>query len=351
MQAQQRRPVIAVLIGWEIGLPMLTACALSAAGLGADFYYFYPAGVDEQRQRIRGFKLRYGVWEAGEFPYPDVVYDRMRRREVQGFTEVYRKLEGVLFTHTLRGRWGRKSVIYNLLREDAHLKQHLIPFQTLRDAQAGLEFIYRHGAVVIKSDKGASGRNILIVQVTDNTIEVLDQHYVHRLNEAQLLELLTTLIPQKYCLQRMIHSETENGLPFHIRVHLTKDGHGKWTVGFCAPSISLDPHRKITNSEHTFRATPTWELFLKQHVHEQPGGKTDRYIRQYAIRLAQFMDERLQGSFHEIGLDIGLDEQGQIWMFEAGLGLPFTSFYYVEMALPALAYSLYMLEQAEASER
>ncbi len=346
MHIQARRPIIALLIGWEIEPDMLIACALSAASLHADFYYFYPSGVDETRRMIRGFRFEYAVWVEDEFPYPDIVYDRMRRREVDGFNEVYRKLERVLFTHTLKGRLGSKSVIYNWMRQDDQLKRHLIPFQTLRNETDGLAFIYKHQAVVLKADKGASGQGILIVQVKEDYFEVLDQQYTHRMNEAEVLELLKMLIPKHYCLQRMIESVTSHGFPFHIRVHVTKDGSGQWVVGFCAPAISLDPNVKVTNSEHSFRVTPTWKVFLKQHLNEQPGSEIDLHIQRYAIQLAQFLEEKVDGSFHEMGLDIGLDAEGRIWMFEAGIGIPTAVFHMVEIALPAMAYSLYMLDQA-----
>ncbi len=347
MQVQQRRPVVGLLVGWEIEPAMLQACALSAASLHADFYYFFPSGVDEERQRIQGRRFHHGQWEKGEFPYPDVVYDRMRRREVSGFTEVYRKLEKVPFTHTLRGRWGRKSVIYNMLRKDEALKRYLIPFQTLREAEAGLAFIQQYQSVILKSDKGASGEGIFVVQVKEHWIEVSDQEYTHQLNEAQMLEMLQMLVPQRYCVQQLIQSVTAQGFPFHIRVHVTKNGEGEWTVGFCLPSLSLHPAIKVTNSKHTFRVSPTWELFLEQHLNEKPGGATDRHIQRYAIQLAQFMDQELQGGFHEIGLDIGLNEQGGIRLFEAGLGLPSALFHFVEMAFPAMAYSLHIAAKAE----
>ncbi|MFD1887133.1 YheC/YheD family protein [Paenibacillus wenxiniae] len=350
MQVQQRRPVVALLVGWDIEPAMLQACALSAASLHADFYYFFPSGVDEERQRIQGMHLNDGQWEKGEFAYPDVVYDRMRRREVSGFTEVYRKLEHVPFTHTLRGRWGRKSIIYNMLRKDETLRRYLIPFQTLRDADAALAFIHEYQSVILKSDRGASGEGMFVVQVKEGWIEVSDQEYVHRLNDAQMRDMLQMLVPQRYCVQQLIPSVTAQGFPFHIRVHVTKNGQGEWIVGFCSPSLSLHPSIKVTNSEHAFRVSPTWEKFLAQHLNEKLGGATDRHIQRYAIQLAQFMDGELQGGFHEIGLDIGLTEQGSIRLFEAGLGLPSALFHFVEMALPAIAYSLHVAARAEQQQ-
>lgn len=347
MHEQQRRPIIGLLIGWEIEPAMLKACALAAASLNADFYYFFPVGVDEQRRRITGFQFIEGQWEKGEFPYPDVVYDRMRRREVKGFIEVYRKLENVPFTHTLRGRWGRKTVIYNMLRKDEALRKYLIPFQTLRDADAGLAFIFKYRSVILKADKGASGRGTFVIHVKDDWIEVSDQEYTHRMNEAQLLELLQMLLPQRYCLQQLVESVTAEGFPFNIRVHVTKNGKGEWTVAFCAPSLSLHPSIRVTNSEHAFRVAPTWELFLARQLQEKPGGSTDLHIHRYAIQLAQFMEEQLQGGFHEVGLDIGLNEAGGIRLFEAGLGIPSTVFHFVEIALPAMAYSLRIAAGAE----
>ncbi|WP_411344805.1 YheC/YheD family protein [Paenibacillus sp. WLX1005] len=347
----QHTYVIGVLIGWQIESELLVACALAAASHKAELFYFYPSGVDEQRQMIRGRTMRDGEWVKDEFPYPDVIYDRMRRRGLKGYEDVYRQLEHIPLTHSLRGRSIRKLMTYRLLKKDEQLRKYLIPFMTLRNAETALEFMIQHQQTILKSDSGASARGIYTVEYRDDVFEVSDQKYIHRLTRDKMAELIEFLIPQRYCLQKLVRSVTPQGFPFHIRVHMSKDGKGRWIVAFCSTSISMQPERKVTNSEHTFRVIPMWKTFLKHHLGEEPGGELDRRIETYGIQLAKYMQQQLGDGFHEIGLDIGLDEQNRICLFEAGIGLPSTIFHYVEMVRPAIAYSLLLARRHREEEQ
>ncbi|WP_322923731.1 YheC/YheD family protein [Paenibacillus campi] len=347
MSTEKHRMTIGLLIGWKVEPELLMANALVAASYGADFFYFYPAGVDEDRRCIRGWRLEHDDWTEAEFAYPDVIYDRMRRRGIRKYDEVYRKLERIPFTHTLRGMSVHKTVAYNMLRKDDELKRYLIPFQTLRDATQGLAFIYKHGQVICKPDKGTSGKGAFTIRVAGNEFEVFDQQLVHRMNETQLLAFLQLLIEEKYCLQKLVMSVTRQGLPFHIRVHIAKNGHNEWIIAFCAVWMSAEPHVVVTNSKHTFQLTTTWDRFVKYQFDEDVGGATEQRIHAYALQLATYMEQQLDGRLHEIALDIGIDEDGHIRLFEVGAGVPSAMFQFVEMARPAIAYSLYVAEHPE----
>ncbi|MFD1887134.1 YheC/YheD family protein [Paenibacillus wenxiniae] len=342
MSTGKQRLTIGLLIGWKVEPELLLANALVAASYGADFFYFYPAGINEGQRRIHGHRLEHGEWVEREFTYPDVIYDRMRRRGIQKYADVYRKLETIPFTHTLRGMSVHKTVAYNMLRKDEELKSYLIPFQTLRDTAKGLAFIYKHRTVIAKPDRGTSGKGAFTIRMEGNEFEVFDQEYVHRMNEEQMLAFLEMLIREKYCMQKLMTSVTKQGLPFHIRVHLAKNGHNEWIVAFCAVWISSEPQSKVTNSKHTFQMTTTWNRFLQHQFDEDVGGAMEQRIHTYALRLASFMEQQLDGRLHEIGLDIGIDAEGRIGLFEVGAGVPSAMFQFVEMARPAIAYSLYV---------
>jgi hypothetical protein len=342
----EKRLTIGMMIGWKIRLDLPLACALTAHSQHMNFFYFYPSGVDEQTRTIDGQAWDGKEWTTQTFPYPDVIYDRMRRKGSDQFGDIYEKLEGIPLTHTLKGRSIVKSKVYNLLRGDLSLKKSLIPFMTMREPEKVIGFIHKHQQVIFKADGGASAQNMFTVEVKENGYEVFDQTYLHTMNEEQMLEVVSLLIERKYCAQKLIKSTTVQDFPFFIRVHVSKDGQGKWMVAFCSVSLSLNPMIKVTNSESTFRVTTTWTRFLHHQFGEQPNGKMDRKIRAYAIEIAQYLEQQWGTGFHEIGLDLGIDQHNHIRLFEAGLGIPDTSFHNVELAQPAIAYCQYIANQA-----
>ncbi len=44
---------------------------------------------------------------------------------------------------------------------------------------------------------------------------------------------------------------------------------------------------------------------------------TKKKLVQAALTLSQELDEQIQGNIAEIGFDLGIDEKGKVWMFEA----------------------------------
>lgn len=338
-----RKPLIGMMLGWDVGIQLLRACAVAAAYHGADFYVFRTSGIGEHS--ISGMKLENDEWIDGEFPYPDAIYDYTRRRGIAKFQEAYRKLEGIPMGHTLKGRSMTKSKVYRMIQGDPRLSQSLIPYMTVRDPESLMTFIERHGKVIFKTNGGYLGRNALTAELKNDVIEVFDQQYLHRFAREDLPRLTEILTAKRYFAQKMIHSVTPQGNPFHVRVHLSKNGQNRWTVAFHSIGLSLTPHVTVTNSERTYRGTSTWADFLRNQFGEKENGPLHRRIDDYGLRLAEHLEAVIGGGFHEIGLDLGIDEHNRIWLFEAGIGLPGTSYYQLQLALPAMAYTLYLLKR------
>lgn len=342
------RPLIGMMLGWKVKPDLMRACTLSAAYYGADLYYFYTWDVKEDS--ITGMQLIDNQWVQGEFRYPDVIYDNTRRRGHERYEDAYRKLDGIPMGHTLKGRGFGKTKIYNLIRHHEELKKNLIPFMTMKEPDKVMGFIEKHKRVILKPDGGYMGRNALTVQLTEDGIEVFDQEQLHMFSREEMLQVIETLIPKKFCAQKLIRSETSHGYPFHIRVHLSKNGQNEWVVAFKSVTLSLRPHIKITNSDSTYRGTSTWADFLLHRFGEKVDGEMDNQLRDYGLELAAYLDEAIGGGFHELGLDIGVDKKNRIWLFEAGLALPRSPYYQMQLSVPAMAHCMYLYNEAQQSK-
>lgn len=343
----EKRLTIGMLIGWKIEPELSLASAMAASSLQANFFYFYPGGVNEETRTIRGKEWNGTEWIKNTFAYPDVIYDRMRRRGSNQFGNIYEKLADIPITHTLEGKSMYKSKVYDLLLRDPELKHIVIPFMKMRESQKVIEFIHEHQPVVFKADRGAKGKNTFTAEVKGDILEVFDQTYIHQMNAEQTLAMVELLIERRYCVQKMINSSTViQDLPFYIRVHISKNGKNEWIVAFCTAGISLKSNMKIANSKQTFLVSTTWNRFLEHQFGEEINGVMDRKIKSTALQLARYLETQIGSGFHEIGLDIGIDENRNICVFEVGIGLPSTIFNYVELARPAIEYSLYLARQS-----
>ncbi|MDO3410556.1 YheC/YheD family protein [Saccharibacillus sp. CPCC 101409] len=343
-----QRPLIGMMLRWKGELSLLRACALAAAHYGADFYSFHYSDIREDC--IVGTALEDNEWVRREFPYPDVIYDGMRRLGIARYEEAYRKLEGIPLDHTLKGRSTTKTKVYNLIRNHEELSRSLIPFIRLRDADSVLEFLDQHKQVVFKPNGGAKGRDAFTVEAKGDRIEWFDQQTLRSFAREELAQHIEPLLDENYLVQQMIHSEMPQGFPFHVRSHVSKNGQNRWVVAFKSVSLSLVPHMKITNNPAVYRASSTWADFLMHRFDEQPGGEADTRIDEYSMLLAQVLEDKMGNGFHEAGLDLGIDSSGRIWLFEAGLGVPRSFYSQMQLALPGIAYTLYVLERHRAEQ-
>ncbi|MCQ4088384.1 YheC/YheD family protein [Saccharibacillus sp. JS10] len=338
----EQKPLIAMMLGWEVGIDLLRACAVAAAYHGADFYYFRTSGIKEQS--ITGIKLENDQWIEGEFRYPDAIYDYTRRRGIANFEKAYSQIGHIPMGHTIKGRSMNKSKVYRIIQKSEALSRTLIPYMTVRDSESLLQFMEKHGKVIFKTNGGYLGRNALTAELKNDVIELFDQKYLHRFSLDDLPRLTEMLTSKRYFVQKMIHSVTPQNHPFHVRVHVCKNGENRWIVAFHSIGLSLTPHVKVTNSDSTYRGTSTWQDFLRNQFGEKENGAFHRRIDNYSVDLANYLEEATGGGFHEIGFDFGVDDQKRFWLFEAGIGLPGTSYYHLQMAMPAVAYTLSLLK-------
>ncbi|MFD1988423.1 YheC/YheD family protein [Paenibacillus nicotianae] len=343
----KKRLSIGMLIGWKVEPELCLASAMAASSQQADFFYFYPGDVKEATRTIRGKEWNGTKWVYNTFDYPDVVYDRMRRRGSDQFGNIYEKLAGIPMTHTLIGKSMYKTKVYNLLLDDPELQQIVIPFITMREPEQVIAFIHQHQPVVLKADRGAKGENTFTAEFKGDLLEVFDQTYIHQMDTEQTMALVKLLIERRYCAQKLVQSSTAiQDFPFYIRVHIAKNGKNEWIVAFCSAGISLKSNMKIVNSKKTLMVSTTWNRFLEHQFGEEVNGPMDQKIQNTALQLARYLEKKIGSGFHEIGLDIGIDEDRNIWLFEAGIGLPSTLFHYTELARPAIEYSLYLARQS-----
>ncbi|CAM4058794.1 YheC/YheD family protein [Saccharibacillus endophyticus] len=339
-----QKPLIGMMLDWSMDVDFFRACAVAAAYYGADFYYFRISDIGDHS--ITGTKLENDEWISDEFPYPDAIYDYTRRREVPRFEEAYRKIGHIPMGHTIKGRSMTKSKVYRIIQKDKQLKQSLIPYMTVREAEDLFTFMQKHQKVIFKTNGGFAGQKILTAELKNDGIELFDQQYLHYFTKDDLSRLSEMLKSKRYFAQKLIHSVTPQGHPFHLRVHLSKNGKNRWVIAFRSISLSLNPHISITNSKHTYRGTSTWGAFLQNQYNEEENGPMQQMIDDYSLKMANYLEEATGGGFHEIALDLGTDERNRIWLFEAGIGLPGTLYHQLQMALPAMAYTLYLLKKA-----
>jgi hypothetical protein len=321
------------------------ACAYVARENNAHFYWFYPEDISYSFPLIKGYSIHNGGWESRYFAYPDVIYDRLKEKGGVKYKQAYAKLQAIPSTEERKGGSFSKLKLYRMLESDSMLTHHLLPYLSVEDPEELLYFMSVHGASVIKHSRGSLGEKIVFVEPANDYYLVKDHHLLHRLTRSEMLSLLSSLCKKKgYLIQRFVHSSTIEGLPYYIRAHAVKNKYKEWQLLTSIAYISIDPNNKNANHNSRFWVFSDWEWFAKHQFFECSEEISAR-IETLVYQLTAFLDQNLNERISEIGIDIGIDEQSRIWLFEANMNRVGVNYRELEAAKIIIPSALSLIEQ------
>lgn len=232
----------------------------------------------------------------------------------------------------------------NKWEQTVKLKQNRItsqnyPESELYSDEVLRDFLNRYPFVYVKLIYGSRGRGVMrIGENADGgyTINGYTASGSKIVKEFESLEELTKTTHSlylknsfsKYIVQQGISSFTSDGMALGIRVHV-QYVQGKWVVGGMHGKIgNLDDG--VVSRNHGARALPVQQL-LVQHLQmdQQQVQKTETNIERLCLEAASIF-HREHDWLLECGIDIGIDHEGKIWIFEVNMRPSIKFFYYLE---------------------
>ncbi|MFJ7736305.1 YheC/YheD family protein [Lysinibacillus sp. NPDC097287] len=325
------------------------AYAAVASAEGAQFFYFSPKNVNFADRTIKGQVYEAGQWKEKVMPFPDVIYNAGSPEKLAVSKEIIEKLkmEIPFTTHSIGNKWN----VSERLKEAKEFANYLIPSEIMNNVEAFHKYIATHNKVVFKPIDGRKGQEIYFVSKIGNTYEVRKDTEISRNSKPQLDKLLNeqlstgTLIMQPY-----IQSKMKTGQVYDFRLHVQKNGEGKWIVTTIYPRIAPDRSiiPNINNGGFTQYLDPFLELEFKEEAYN-----IRRMLEHFSLSVAHHLDELQMVQFgeviDEIGIDVGLDEHQKIWMYEVNWrpGCPPAFYLELDVVVHAIRYAIYLAENQE----
>ncbi|MGE5577449.1 MAG: YheC/YheD family protein [Syntrophothermus sp.] len=296
-----------------------------ARGLGAIAYLFSLLDIDWGRGLIRGWTRTLspeGVkWCSSIRPFPDVIYDRsLRRAEAITLRELMEKEgnETPLFNAMPKlCKWETMEI----LRQCDPVKDILPETILYRDASSVLEMLSRYDAVYLKPDDLSRGQGVFRVSRLPGgrlRVEYRD-HPVNRVEDVNSgTELNRFLAPYRrqdrnYIVQQRIDLAEHGGVPFDIRALVQKDITGRWAIGGIVARLAAEG--SVITSPRSGGSVAPISLALNSAFPGSASGLQEQ-VEARAIEIAECIERRYRPC-GEIGLDMGIDKNGRIWLIEA----------------------------------
>lgn len=284
---------------------------------GGFFYVFSFRDFSNQ-----GFYFENGKWHSFVPPLPDVIYNRIHSRKLEFSHEfkLFRNELEQLNIPFFNDRFLSKWEVHEHLINENHLHPH-IPETALFSKENLIEFAKKYDTVFIKPVHGSQGRNIfklikenhlysLKTSLKNKSKLLSDQLIIEEIYQ-QLKPLLNNRI---YILQQGIPLITieSRGIDFRVLCH--KNHRNMWEVTSVVARVSAEDEFVSNIARGGEIMTP---LSALGEVMSRSEAKTVlTQMKELSIETAASISSQASGITGELGIDIGIDQEGKPWLIE-----------------------------------
>jgi hypothetical protein len=327
--------------------------------VGALPFVFEEQHIDWAQGTIEGYFFHNNVWETIEVPFPNVIYDRLPNRRSESnpkLIKVRERLQKEYLIPWYNPGFFNKLDIHEKLIQDESVGNFLpetLPFTSFSSIE---KMLSDHGHVFIKPKNGSLGLGVHQIiydkHNDDYFCRYQDESGVNRLRKFSSLERLMSNVFANQSLEKMLVQQGINLLrcesrPIDFRIHTNKDDLGNWHVSAIAAKIagpgSVTTHKRSGGDIKTIE-----EIFSN----EECTLYTER-LSNAALLLSNSLDQNVEGIIGEIGFDLGIDRNGDVWLFEANSKPGRTIFTHPELKdfdlltrKLSIAFAIFLTEQS-----
>ncbi|WP_053365723.1 YheC/YheD family endospore coat-associated protein [Bacillus sp. FJAT-27245] len=323
------------------------AYAAAAKMEGVNFFYFTPGKVNLDKKQIVGLFYEKGRWVEREVGYPDVIFNAggtltSKQDEIVDALE-----KEIPFTsHAI----GDKMSVYYRIKKSGKFSQYLIPSEKVERIQTIFLYLNNYNSIIIKPVSGAKGEGIIFVEKRGENYSLKADDIEHNFSKEELDDWIAELLirDEEYLVQPFIRSETKRGLAFDFRLHVQKNGQGKWVNTAIYPRIA---DTGVVSNISYGGYTSILDGFLRKQFDEE-FYNVKRYLENFAIQFSTHFDSLYDEPLDELGIDIGMDENQKIWLYEVNWrpGAPVLFYLEMDIAKRAIEYAVYLAKQNGAGE-
>jgi len=299
---------------------------------GITTFLFFGNGVNWPNRTIKGYtfisgKGKSGYWMRKIFPFPDVVYNRIRSRKIEKQSAIKQLLER--FEHDpnielFNTRFLDKWEVYKVLANNP-LTSAMVPPTRLLSSVNLHHFLDTNSEVFIKPRNNNAGRGI--IKVVRNT----SNNYFYCLAESaspqwkkctSLNHLWNNLItkvlnPGDYLIQTGIDLAKLEGRILDLRAQVQKDGNGQWVFTGVTVRVAAK-NRFVTYDKYSAPKSVSFAKVIAKVTGRDKAIKDS--INSQLLDLYNYvprvLEKELGLSLAVLSIDIGVDANGRVWIIE-----------------------------------
>lgn len=274
-------------------------------------YFCMVHGIDTCTKTIKGYYYdpnEEEQWKCGTFPYPGVVYQRTGIS-----TDILQDLnmhtDGKVFNAYLFNKWEMWKV---LSQAGFTYTPHTAKFSDLKSLK---EMLSLYPSVYLKPARGRFGIGILKVEKIPKGFLIKKEYGSHQCEDdpAQVFQLINKYKKKReYIIQQSVPLIFERK-PVDFRVILQKDKSQNWTCSGTIAKMGYEGFIYTNTTSAVYLATEALKMVFGLNP-EQALEKENEIIR--ICKEACQIIENTYGIFGDVGIDVVVDENLNIWILE-----------------------------------
>ncbi|RXT04807.1 YheC/YheD family protein [Ammoniphilus sp. CFH 90114] len=291
---------------------------------GISVIVFHPTAIHFETQKLNGFTLdQKGKWQTITAPIPPFIYDRCfylgtkYNRTYKPQIDRLLSLKGIRFLGVgLKGKWQ----MYQLVKNHPTLASYLPPTERVENLDQIQSWLQRYPSIILKPMSGSLGIGVMKASKSNSAIivEGRGKNNVPFRKSFKSFQSFCTFFKSrierwKYLIQPYLTLKTQHGVPFDVRLLVQKDGTGQWVT--TGSAIRMGQSKSITSNLHGGGKAFSFHQFLEQYYTPVQAEKINSKIAIIERTLPKYL-EKHHGPLVEIGIDIGIDSDQNVWLIE-----------------------------------
>jgi glutathione synthase/RimK-type ligase-like ATP-grasp enzyme len=211
---------------------------------------------------------------------------------------------------------------YHLIKKSKKLRFYLPETKRLNEKNL-MKLINKYRKVILKPCRGRKGNGIIMISLKPKGEFELQHGKVILKGKRSLLKFLANKIGKrkKYIVQQYIPLATIANIPFDTRVMIQRRRRKKspWVMTGKAAKVA-HPDYVITNV--TIKLLKVKKAIELSNINNKSPKKLISKLNKISLQTVKHLSRYTSKRCRAIGLDIGFDHKGNIWIFETNIKKP-----------------------------
>ncbi|WP_261302107.1 YheC/YheD family endospore coat-associated protein [Paenibacillus andongensis] len=336
MQQRSHRPLLGIMVT-ELNreLPFGSSdfyehLTYHGATKGLDVFVFSPNRIDWKQELVRGYTYvsERQEWVKKLFPLPSIIYDRCFFNNKESYQQYryhvskLRETPHIRFLgYGLSGKWE----VDQILQKDNTLHLYLPETCLLTNGTELRKWFRTRSDVFLKPQGGSQGRGALHIHKIRSAGGISSYHIKGRDAHNQPIERdfinfdscwfwLRSLIGMRpYLIQEFLTLHSTEGTAYDVRSLVQKNGRGLWESTGMA--VRIGKPGSITSNLHGGGTAEDVSSFLTKEFGDSKANELIATLAMLSSRIPPFLEAH-HGRLAELGIDLGIDTYGRVWILE-----------------------------------